>query len=135
MQKLVSGIASLFHPPIAAVNPRSSLAPPTGGGEKQNERAPEPVSGAAWHSRKRMQAWLTKTVAYLLTQPWDSHLTEVGDKKSYFPRDCVLLRHRTTLKGCSCSSSNHIRVTPPHGGRVLLPGAISHHSAEGQSLL
>lgn len=37
MQRFVSGIAALFHPPTAAVNPRSSSAPPTGGGQKQNE--------------------------------------------------------------------------------------------------
>lgn len=47
MQRFVSGIASPFHPPTAAVNPHSSSAPPTGGSQDQNERGPEPVSGAA----------------------------------------------------------------------------------------
>lgn len=86
MQKLVSGIASLFHPPIAAVNPHSSLAPPTGGGEKQKERARSLSQGQPGTAKE--DASLAHADCRLLTDsalgfPSDGR----GDKKSYFPRD------------------------------------------------
>lgn len=84
MQRFVSGIASPSHPPTAAVNPRSSSAPPTGGGQKQSERVLtlSPGSRVQLKEDALEHGCLAHSdcVTDILTQPWDSHLMKLGQE-------------------------------------------------------